>query len=435
MKKDNQPVIEFHPKLPRLSRSEQAVLKLLIEAAKLIAPIYLEQEKQAQIKIDAKEVEAAAKKDPSFLSPYTIIERVDGKLVATAYHIKYAEFLKPIAEKLEEAAKITENKEFGRAFKIQAKALLTGSYDEAITTWLKTKPYILDVSIGPLDYFNRLFAGKAVYQAWVGILDIEGTQRLNDYKSIALNASRKALAPNERIENTNNVKAKTIDEILLAGLMARSKFVGLNLPMDLRLVEKYGSEVVIFNQVNNLRLEEQILPTFNKIFSSGFKEGFTPEDLRRASLRYVSLHEIAHNYLYYKNSAKNLQDLFPVVYELAATLLGMRIAGSLLLKDRITNKQLESMIVAFICRSFDLIEKNRNNKSMINYALGGAIFINFMLESGALKQKEGMAMPNFMKIFVSLQELSYILERLLSSGTRKDAEAFIREYGDINKIP
>lgn len=433
-KNPQEALIEFNPELPKLSKNENEVLKLLIEAGRLIVPIYLEQERETQVKIDRLQFEEAAKKDPAILSPYTVVEQTDKKLIAIPYHVKYAKLLKPIAEKLEEAALKTENKQFGKALKIQAKALLDGTYEQAIATWFKTKPYILDISIGPLDYFNRVSPGKAVYQAWVGILDKEGTNRLNDYKSVVFNASRKALVPNERIENFAHVKAKTIDEVLLSGFMAKSRFVGLNLPMDINLVKKYGSEVIIFNQANDLRIKEKIMPTFNRIFSSGFKGGFVKEDLRRGSLRYVALHEIAHSYLYYKNSFKNLQCLFPVIYELTATLLGMRIAGSLLLKERITNKQLESMIVAFVCRSFDLLEKSKQDKSMMSYALGGAIFINFMLESGAIKQQGKLAIPNFTKIFFSLNELSYIMERLLSSGTKLDAEAFIKKYGQLNRI-
>lgn len=428
----SEPLIEFNPKLPKLSKNESQVLKLLVEAGRLIAPIYLEQENYLKQSIDRGTIEKLAKQDPTVLSPYTIVENINGKLHVTPYHIKYAKFLKPIADKLNEASRISNNKKFGRLLRLQAKALLDGSYEEALAASIKMKPYILDIYIGPLNYSNRLFAGKAAYQGSVGVLDVEGTKRLNDYKTIVFNESRKALVPNERVENFNHVKAKTVNEVLFSGLLARTKFVGLNLPMDINWIERYGSEVTIFNQVNDLRLKEQIMPTFNRIFSKAFRDGFTSEDLRRASLRYVALHELAHNYLYYKNSMRNLQDLFPIVFELTATLLGMRIAGSLLLMERITSKQLESMIVAFICRSFDLVEKSKQDKSIIKYALGGAIFINYMLENGAIRQHREMTIPNFTKIFLSLHELSYIMERLLSSGTRKDAESFIQKYSGIS---
>ena len=425
--KTDQPLIEFNPKLPKLSKNERAVLKLLIEAGRLIAPLYLEQEKQI-IRLDKAEIEKTAKKDPAFLSSYTVVEKVKGKLTAIPYHIKYEKFLKPIVDKLNEASKICGHKEFCRFLKLQAKALLDGSYEEATAAWLKMKPYILDISIGPMEHAdNRLFFAKAAYHCWIGVLDREGTEKLSFYKDIALSTKRKSLVSGERIDNQETVKAKVIDVVLISGLLARTKFVGMISPQNFRLIEKYGSDVTIFNQINDLRLKEQIIPTFNKIFSAAFRQGFSSEDLRRGSLRYVALHELAHNYLNYKN-AKNLQDLLPAIYELSATVLGMKIAGSLLLKDVISNKQLESMIVAFICRSFDLIQKSKQSKSIITYALGGSIFINFMLKNEALREYRGLTIPNFMKIFISLHELSLILENLLSSGTRKEAKIFVKRY-------
>ncbi len=424
---NDQPLIKFNPKLPKLSANERAVLKLLVEAGELIAPIYIEQEKQELISKD--EEEKAAKKNPLILSPYTVIEKKDNEWVVTPYHIKYAKLLKPVADKLQQAANITENKEFGKALGIKAKALVEGSYEEATIAWLKIKPYILDISIGPIDHFDdQLLFGKAPYLAWVGVLDIEGTIRFNNYKSVTLSTSRKVSLPKEHFDNLEKVKAKVIDVILFSGLMARTKFTGINLPMNTNIVEKYGAEITLFNQANDLRLKEQILPTFNKIFSKGFREGFNLEDLRRGYLRSVALHELAHSYLYYRNAAKNLQDLFPGIYELAATMLGLRMGGHLLLKDRITNKQLESMIVAFISRSFYLMENRKTNKPMTNYALGGTVFINYMLENGALKEFKGLTILNFTKVFLSLQELFSILENLLAFGIRKDAQSFIKKY-------
>lgn len=429
----NQPLIEFNPKLPKLSKNESRVLKLLVEAGRLIAPIYLEQEMQTKVSIDREEIEKSAQKNPAILSPYTVIEKVDGKIVATPYHEKYAKMLQPIVQKLEQAADISNNKEFGRALKLQARALLDGSYDKATKTWLEFKPYILDIQVGPITYCfdDQLFHGKAPYQAWVGVMDLEGTERLNNYKSIVLGTKRKAMS-DERIDNYEKVKARVDDVLIFSGFMARVKFVGINLPMDLNIVEKYGSQITLFNQPNDLRMKEAILPIFNKIFTSQFRESFELEDLRRGYLRAVALHELAHSFLYYKHASRNLKDSFQAIYELAATVLGMRMAGSLLLKERITEKMLESMIVTFLCRSFYYMRQDKANNPMINYILGGAIFVNSMLEHGALKMLKGMSVPNFMKMFLALHELSDILEYLLSSGTYKEADNFIKRYTQGN---
>jgi|SRR3989344_2429353 len=433
--KSNYPLIEFNPKLPKLTQNQKKVLKLLVEAGKLIAPVYLKQENQLKNGVSSRDLEKAAKDNPEIMSPFIMVEKVNGQFKAIPYHIKYADFLKPISEKLDEASKITENKEFARFLKLKAKALLDGSYEDPVAFWFKMKPDILDITIGPFEHHDdRLFFNKASYQCWIGVVNAETTKLLNYYKDIVLSVRRKALLPDERFENYKEVRAKIDDAVLFSGHMARTKFVGVNMPMNLNWVEKYGSEVTLFNQVNNLRLKEQILPTFSKIFSSEFREGFSSKDLRIGNISYIALHEFAHNDLYYKNAAKNLQDLLSPIYELAATVLGFRMAGSLLLKDIITSKQLESMIIAFTCRSFYLVEKSKQDKYWANYAIGGAIFINFMMQTGAIKQLKGLVIPNFMKIFVSIQDLSYALEFLLSSGTRKNAESFIKKYGQLSTL-
>ncbi len=437
--KDNRFLLQFNPKLPNLSKNEKAVLDLLIKAAELIAPIYKLQENQDfpganfyPHDATKEELEKAAEKNPQILSPYTIVERKDRELVAVPYHIKYADLLKPVAIKLEEAANISENKEFKRVLRLRAEALLNGSYEEATIAWLSIKPYILDISIGPDDYFDdQLLFVKHSYQAWVGILDAEGTERLNNYKSTILAARRQGLIPTERVNNYDQIKAKVLDTILFVGLMAKTKFPGLNYPIDVGIVEKYGSEITLFNQPNNLMVQEEVLPVFEKVFSKEFKEGYSLEDLRRGNLRFTAMHELAHSYLYYRHASERLEDLFRPIYELAANILGLRLAGSLLLKDRISSKQLESMIVALLSRSLHLVEnKKRIDKSLAEYILGSRIFINFLIEAGALKTSNGMAVPNFMKIFVALQGLSHILERLLSAGSRDEAETFIKTYTD-----
>lgn len=436
-KSAQEPLIEYRPKLLKLSNNEKQVLEILSEVAKLIIPIYKQQENSEfpganfyPHDATKEEIRKAANKDPQILSPYTVVEREGGELVAIPYHIKYADLLKPIATKLKEAAKKTTDKEFGETLMVQARTLLDGSYEKATAAWLKTRLYVLDISIGPNDYFDdQLFHIKNSYQAWVGVLDKERTKKFNNYKSTIQNARRKALILGERVDIHDNVKVKVIDTVLFSGLMARTKFQGVNYPINIDFVEKYGSEITLFNQPNDRLVQERVIPVFNTIFSKEFKEEYSIEDLRRGNLRYTAMHEFAHSYLYYRNASENLQDLFRAIYELAATLLGFRMAGALLLKDRISNKQFESMIVAYLCGSLFLVNKGFTGKFLPEYTLGATIFINFLWESGALKNAGGMAIPNFMKIFVALQDLFHILELLLSTGTREKAEVFIKQYG------
>ena len=92
------------------------------------------------------------------------------------------------------------------------------------------------------------------------MINLGKTKKLNYYKDIVLSVRRKAIFPDERFENYKEVRAKIDDAVLLSGHIARTKFVGINMPMNFDWVEKYGSEVTLFNQINNLRMKEQILP-------------------------------------------------------------------------------------------------------------------------------------------------------------------------------
>lgn len=435
-------VITFNTNAAKINKNQREVLNLLVEAGKLIADIYNLQENINQPGanfyprgVSKSEIREAANVDPEILSPYTVVEKKSGKLVAIPYHIKYAQLLKPIADKLLKAATITENKDFARNLKIQAKALLDGSYDESTISWMAAKPYILDLVIGPIErYDDRLFFTKTSYQAWVGIMDEATTKRVFKYKDVILSARRKVLMSSEKVDYYDKVQVRVDDVVLFSGLIARTQFVGVNLPNDPVLMEKHGSEVTIFKQVNKLRFDTEVFPTYNEIFSSDFKKQFSAEELEVGSLYLVVLHELAHTYIRYRNSEKNLDDLFPIIDELAAYVMGIKVCGSLLLKEILTDRQLESIIIAFLARSYSLILSRGEKGSKMHYTIGGAIFINYLLESGALKESGGIHWPNFSKIFYSLDELSSILERMLYQGTRADAEDFINRYGNIKKL-
>jgi hypothetical protein len=424
-------MILYNPKLSKLTKNEQAVLEHLIDAAKLIEPLY-EKVKFYPDDVSRDEIEKAAKENPEILSPYTVVEKNDDQLTYIFYHEKYKDDLREIAELLNKAAGISENPRFAKGLRLQAKALLDGSYDEATIYWMGMKPYILDINIGPVErYDDKLFFTKAAYQAWVGVMDEEKTHKAQVYKELILSARRMALMPSEKVDYYDKVQVRVDDILIFSGLISRTRFIGVNLPNDVSLMEQYGSEITMFNQTNETRMETEIIPTFNKLFSKEFKQQFTLEDLENGSSGFNMLHELAHVYLRYKNSEKNLKDLFPYIDELAAYVMGIKVCGSLFLKDIATQHELESIIVAFLTKCFYMVNEESNVKSRVHYTVGCGIFINYLIENGAIRQSGGISWPNFTKIFVAIDHLSEILERILSSGKREDAAAFIKQYQNL----
>ncbi len=426
---------EFNVDKSFLTKEEILILENLSTAAKLISKVY-----EAQVKSGGfyphdctrKEIEKAAEVNPEILSPYTVVERTkEGNLVAIPYHLKYKELLVPVAKLLTETAAIsTRHPDFNKALLKQAKALLDGTYDEAQIAWLKVDPYILDIVIGPLERIeDTMFFIKRSYQAWVGVMNRTITERINTLKDIIF-AARRQVLQTEKVDFMDKVQIRADETVILTGMMANYKFTATTLPNDIALLEKYGSETWLFLPAIRENFSKKHLPIFNAIFAQFFKHSFTEEELFRGYLLMVSLHEIARVLVRYRFAVDRLKEYYPVFNEATTEALAVKLAGTLLLKDVISQKEMESILVMFLTRIFDgYTEKMDDKTGSTSLVTGNAMMLNNLTNSGALKiTKEGMSWPNFTKMFISASELADNMERMLAEGTYNDAKKYVTKH-------
>lgn len=432
---------KFPAKTLQLSPSEKKVIKKLIEAAEAIPPICQEQVSRHSngtnfYPHDATKAEIlnAAKTNPDILSPYTMVERNGkGKLMVVPYHVKFKKHLQKIASLIREAAKITENKEFARRLDVQANSLLDGNYRTSDIYWLSMKPYKINFVIGPIErYDDKLFFTKCTYQSWVGIMDDKLTADAIRFKDYIVSARRKVLVPSEKVDFLDKIQVRVDNTLIFSGLIARFMFTSSNLPNDVNLMEKHGSEITIFQPSFDIKFKQERHSIFRAIFESRFQQGYPLEVLRLASLRNSYLHEISHPLLRYRDAERRLKEYFPVFDEIAASIFGVKACGSLLLKDAISQKELEAIMVMFIALAFSWWISYLKEASVVHYAQGFAIAINFFLESGAIRESGGFSWPNFTKLFVSIDEISDALERILAIGTYDDAKKFVEKYASLS---
>lgn len=423
-----------------LSQKEKVLLNKLISAAELIAPLYLKQKNNKYpganfYPHDAtrEEIEKAAKKNPAILSPYTFVERdKSGKLRAVPYHLKFKEELKPIAKLLYEAVELSDNKNFSLYLKSRADSLLNGDYKKSEIIWLKTEPFKFGFTIGPIErYLDKNFFTKCAYQAWVGILDKESTEEAERFKKMILTSRKKILPGSEKVD-VSKVGVRVDNTAIFSGLIADFMFTGTNLPNDVDLMEKYGSNLTIFATSLDLKFKESHFPTFEIIFEKNFQKSYSKTDLYKASLRCILLHEIAHSLIRYRDAEERLGSLFPFFDELYAYILGIKSCGTLLLKDALSQKELEAILIMHTCRNFTWWLDSLKNPDVNHYAIGAAITQNFFLREGAMKEKGGISWPDFAKLLICIDELSHLLEYYLAVGSYGEAEEFVNEYGSFD---
>ncbi len=435
------PIVKFPAKGIKLSPSEKKVVQKLIKAAESIAPIYLKQENNTNnganfYPRDAtrNQILEAAKKNGDILSPFTVVERdKKGKLIAIPYHVKFKTQLKKTAKLIREAAKLTDNKDFAKRLEVQANALLDGNYEASDIYWLSMKPYKINFVIGPVErYLDKLFFIKCACQSWVGIMDVKLTEDAVRFKNYIVGSRRRVLAPSEKVDFLDKIQIRVDDTIIFSGLIARFMFTSSNLPNDVNIMEKNGSEITIFKPAFKLKFDRERHPIFHAVFEEKFQEDYPVDVLRLGSLRNSYLHEISHPLLRYRDAERRLKEYFPVFDEISASVFGVKACGSLLLKNAITEKELEAIMVMFITLAFSWWLSYLKEPSVIHYAQGFAIALNFFLENGAIRESGGFSWPNFTKLFVSINELSDTLERILAVGTYEDAKKFTERYASLN---
>jgi len=428
---------KFKVNTKELTDKEREVLEKLITASELMAPLY-EEQKNPKYKganfypkdATKEEIKEAAEKNPLILHPYTFVERDRrGRLVAIPFSVKFKRELKQIAKLLGEAAKISEDRDFGQYLKDLARALLRNDYAQNEILWVTRGPFKFNFIIGPIErYLDRLFFKKCAFQAWVGILDKQRTDEAERFKRIILASRRKVLPDTMKVELPQR-RIEINKTVCFSGLIADTMFTGTNLPNSVDLMEKYGSKLTIFESPLELNFQRKGLPIFKSIFNKNIQEYFSENELWLASLRCILLHEISHSLIRYRDAEERLGELFPIFDELLAYILGIRYCGLLLLKGALSQKELEAIITAFLWRNFSLFLER--NSGLMDYAVGGAIAQNFFFKNTTIKEKNGILYLNFTKLFIAIDHLSRILEYYLSSGSYEEAKNFVREYGSF----
>ena len=333
---------------------------------------------------------------------------------------------------MREAAKLSDNKDFAHRLYLEADALLDGNYEASDIYWITMKPYKIDIAIGPIDRLDdRLFFKKASYESWVGIIDVGKTAKAKIIQEAIYDAKRKIFAPSEKADFLDKTNLRVDKTLIFSGLFARGMFTSNSLPTDPHLMERYGIEITFFDSSLDLKFNKQHFPIFERIFEKDFQKDYSKDLLREGSFRNVLLHEIGHSLLRYKDSESRLQELFPIIDELSATIYGMKSCGSLVLKGFMSEKELEAIMIMFICRAFTWWIDSKTQPSVEAFAIGHAVALNHFSGNGAIQEANGISWPNFSKMFLGIEELSDALERIISVGNYQDAKNFIEKYGSF----
>ncbi|BBC71962.1 DNA mismatch repair protein MutT [Altererythrobacter sp. B11] len=235
-----------------------------------------------------------AQKD-ALTSPYTVVKREGDRLVAVPYSIEYAEWLRPAADLLRQAAARTSNASLRKFLQLRADAFLSDDYFASELAWMDLSGTPIEVAIGPYEvYTDGLFGTKTAFESFVTLKDPEASAALDKYKRY-LRDMEANLPIEDRYKNFQRGFESPIavaDQVQGGGdNVPGVQTIAFNLPNDERVREAKGAKKVILANVLGAKYDRILQPMAEIVLE--------PAQARLVAKKYMELetlfHELSHS--------------------------------------------------------------------------------------------------------------------------------------------
>jgi len=224
---------------------------------------------------------------------YVIRRGSDGKLTMVPYSQAYREYLEPAAKLLHEAAALATNATLKNFLNKRADAFGTDDYYESDVAWMDLDAPI-DVTFGPYEtYEDELFSYKASFEAYVTLRDDAESAKLAKFsqylQELENNLPMDPSYRNPKLGAASPIRV--VNEVYASGEGNNGvQTAAFNLPNDERVVKEKGSKRVMLKNVQDAKFNKTLIPISRVVLQ--------PTD--RASLSFDSFfthilcHELMH---------------------------------------------------------------------------------------------------------------------------------------------
>ncbi|WP_129352149.1 dipeptidyl-peptidase 3 family protein [Sorangium cellulosum] len=229
----------------------------------------------------------------AFESLFTRIRRDGGGLVAVPYSEAYAAWLVPAAALLREAAALTENESLRRFLRSRADAFRSDDYHASDKDWMDLDSQV-EVTIGPYEtYEDELLGLKASFESFVTVSDPEASRRLSRYKELLPEMERNLPIPDEvKTERGGESPIRVVDLVFSAGDARKSvQTIAFNLPNDERVRAEKGAKKVLLRNVIETKFERIMRPIAERILDPAQLDHLSSEAFFNETL----FHELSHS--------------------------------------------------------------------------------------------------------------------------------------------
>ena len=231
----------------------------------------------------------------AFMNPYTVIRtKGDTQFQAVPYHQAYELQVNELAGLLREAAALAENESFKKYLNLKADAVLSDKYFDADVAWIDMSGNAFDLVLGPFETYSDGIKGiKAKYEAYVEIVDKEGSADLAKYVQ-HLQAMEANLPVDEVYKS--EVSGLTAKFVIVQGIYRGGEAgvgyqaVAANLPNDPEVHAKKGTVKTFWKNMFKARFNEIIKPVSMELIAEDQQQYLSDKGF----FQFVLMHEICH---------------------------------------------------------------------------------------------------------------------------------------------
>src|SRR6266542_6145189 len=224
---------------------------------------------------------------------YLIRRSEDGKLKTVPYSGVYAEFLVPAAKLLSEAGELTTNTTLKDFLAKRAAAFASDDYYASDVAWMDLDAPI-EVTIGPYEtYEDELFSYKAAFEAYVTLPDEAESAKLAKFsqylQELENNLPMDAGYRNPKLGAASPIRV--VNEVFSSGEgNSGVQTAAFNLPNDERVVKEKGSKRVMLKNVQEAKFNKTLVPISQVVLDPAQRIALSFEPF----FTHILAHELMH---------------------------------------------------------------------------------------------------------------------------------------------
>jgi hypothetical protein len=224
---------------------------------------------------------------------YLIRRDANKKLTFVPYSEAYKDYLDPAARLLREAAALTTNASLKNFLNKRADAFASNDYYDSDVAWMDLDSPI-DVTIGPYEtYEDELFSYKAAFEAYVTLRDDAETAKLAKFSG-HLQELENNLPIEPRYRNPKLGAAspiRVVNEVFGSGEgNSGVQTAAFNLPNDERVVKEKGSKRVMLKNVQDAKFNKTLIPISRVVLDPSEQSALSFESF----FTHILCHELMH---------------------------------------------------------------------------------------------------------------------------------------------